>query len=160
MSSRPPFVFDSNSWRVLENFYPSRFPSFWSRFDEVVAAGDVVSVREVHNELDGRIRTDWLRSWVRQHRKVFLDPTGAETQFIAEIFSVRHFQALVGQEQLLRGQPVADPFVIACAKVRDGCAVTEEAHRPNAAKIPNVCDHFGVAWTNVEGFLAYYGWQF
>jgi len=160
MPTRPPFVFDSNSWRVLENFYPSRFPSFWAKFDGVVGTSDVVSVREVHNELDRRVRADWLRVWVKQHRTAFLDPTPAETLFVAQIFAVRHFQMLVGQEQLLKGQPVADPFVIACAHVRGGCVVTEEFLKPNAAKIPNVCEHFGVPWTNVEGFLAHYCWQF
>ena len=49
--------------------------------------------------------------------------------------------------------PVADPFVIALAKVRDGCVVTEETMRPNAAKVPNVCEHFGIEYTNVEGFM-------
>ena len=160
MALRRPFVFDSNSWRVLENFYPSRFPSFWERFDGVVGSGEVVSVREVHNELDRLIRADWLCAWVKHHRSVFLDPTQAETLFVSQIFSVRHFQMLVGQEQILKGQPVADPFVISCAHVRSGCVVTEETFKPNAAKIPNVCEHFGVPWTNVEGFLAHYGWQF
>jgi hypothetical protein len=41
---------------------------------------------------------------------------------------------------------------IASARVRGGCVVTEEANKPNAAKIPNVCEHFGIHWTNVEGF--------
>lgn len=62
--------------------------------------------------------------------------------------------------QRLRGYPVADPFVVACARVRDGCVVTEEASRPNAARIPNVCGHFGVRCTNVEGFLREIGWEF
>jgi hypothetical protein len=155
-----PFVFDSNSWRVLENYYPSQFPSFWDRFNGAVDDGSVVSVREVFNELDRQLQTDWMRTWVRAHRGAFLDPAGAETVFVSRIFLVPHFQVLVGQEQLLRGQPVADPFVIACAQHHRGCVVTEETLRPNAAKIPNVCQHFGVEYTNVEGFLAHHGWQF
>jgi len=31
-----PFIFDTNSLRVLGNYYPERFPSFWKRFDEMV----------------------------------------------------------------------------------------------------------------------------
>ena len=46
------YVFDTSSFRVLGNYYPDRFPSFWEMFDELVAAGRIVSVREVHRELD------------------------------------------------------------------------------------------------------------
>ncbi|MEE8526835.1 MAG: DUF4411 family protein [Thermoanaerobaculia bacterium] len=60
----------------------------------------------------------------------------------------------------LLGKPVADPFLIAAAKVLDGCVVTEESFPPNAARIPNVCEHFGIDWTNFEGFLERNGWTF
>jgi hypothetical protein len=52
---------------------------------------------------------------------------------------------------------VADPFVIACAHVREGCVVTQEKGKPNAATIHNVCDHFGVRSTDFEGFS--YGYE-
>ena len=60
----------------------------------------------------------------------------------------------------LKGRPVADPFVVAAAKARGACAVTEESMRETAAKIPNVCDHFEIDWTNVEGFMKREGWAF
>ncbi|HEX6902643.1 MAG TPA: DUF4411 family protein [Thermoanaerobaculia bacterium] len=44
--------------------------------------------------------------------------------------------------------------------MRGGCVVTEEANRPHAAKVPNVCEHFGVSCTNVEGFMARNDWRF
>jgi hypothetical protein len=154
------YVFDSNSLRVLGNYYPDRFPTFWSRFREAVASGAVVSVREVHNELERQMADTWLWEWLREQRSMFLAPGPEETVFVGEVFRVPHFRALVGEQQKLRGYPVADPFVVACAKARSGCVVTEEAKRPNAAKIPNVCEHFGVACTNVEGFMAANDWQF
>lgn len=78
------YVFDTNSFRVLGNYYPDRFPSFWEMFDGLVAA----------------------------------------------------------------------------AGARGGCVVTEEANTQNAAKIPNVCEHFGVDCTNVEGFMERESWTF
>lgn len=78
----------------------------------------------------------------------------------ATIFSVRHFLNLVEEKKRLTGRPVADPFLIACAKVRGWSVVTEEKLKPHAAKIPNVCEHFNVRWTNVEGFLKSRGWTF
>jgi hypothetical protein len=35
-----------------------------------------------------------------------------------------------------------------------------EADNPNAAKIPNVCEHFGIHWTDIEAFLKQNGWTF
>ncbi len=79
---------------------------------------------------------------------------------MAEIFKVSHFQQLVGEEQRLKGQYVADPWVVACAKVCNGIVVTEEAVKEHAAKIPNVCSHFKIEFTDVRGFLDRNGWKF
>lgn len=155
-----PYVFDTNSFRVLENYYPERFPTFWGNFNEAVETGTVVSVREVYNEMERHTRTAWLMDWAKERRSSFLTPTAAEMQFVAEIFRVPHFDTLVGETQRLQGSPVADPFLVACAGVLGGFVVTEEALKPNAAKIPNVCQHFDVECTNVEGFLDRMGWKF
>lgn len=152
------YVFDTSSIIVLGHYFPDRFPTFWSNFEVAVQRGDVISVREVLKELSSP--RAWLMDWVDRHREMFLVPGHQETTFVARIFQVPHFQMLVTETQRLRGQPVADPFVIACASVRGGTVVTEESSKPNSARIPNVCSHFGVACTNVEGFLAGNGWQF
>ena len=55
---------------------------------------------------------------------------------------------------------MADPFLIASANCCKGWVVTEEVLKPEAAKIPNVCQHFGVNCTNVAGFLEQQGWKF
>ena len=155
------FVFDTSSIRVLGNYYPETFSSFWQGFEKLVGTGEVISVREVLRELTTQIsKDDWLYEWVSEHSEIFLTPEKAETEFVSEIFSVPHFQELVGQKQRLKGTPVADPWVIACARVRKGCVVTQEGHKLNAAKIPNVCEQFGVRCIDLEGFLAEKGWKF
>jgi hypothetical protein len=73
---------------------------------------------------------------------------------------VQHFQSLVGEKQRLRGSPVADPFLVASARYNEGWVVTEEVQKPDAAKIPNVCEYFGVHCTNVAGFLEQQNWKF
>lgn len=154
------YVFDTNSFRVLENYYPERFPTFWDNFNDAVEAETVVSVREVYSEMESGVRTLWLWERAKQHREIFLKPGSAEMGFVAEIFRVPHFRTLVGTTQVLQGSTVADPFIIACARELEGCVVTQEAVKPHAAKIPNVCEHFGVECTNVEGFLDRMGWKF
>jgi hypothetical protein len=50
--------------------------------------------------------------------------------------------------------------VIAKAKVVGGCVVTQEKKKPQAAKIPNVCEHFGIHCVNLEGFMEQENWTF
>ncbi|MBN2308189.1 MAG: DUF4411 family protein [Candidatus Hydrogenedentes bacterium] len=154
------YVFDTSSFRVVDHYFPDRFPSFWERFDEAVSDGIVVSVREVRNELDRQSRRPHLEEWIGRNRSIFLQPSSEEMDFVAQVFAIPHFQHLVKAENLLKGMPVADPFVIASAKCRNGCVVTEESRREHAARIPNVCEHFGIDCTNVDGFMAREGWEF
>ena len=128
--------------------------------EDFVSSGKVISVREVYKELDGSPTRQHLREWIKINRKMFEKATAAEVEMIAEIFSLSHFQQLISKKQTLRAGPVADPFVIAAAGCRDGCVVTEEKWKKNAAKIPNVCEHFGIECRDLEGFLFENNWKF
>ncbi|MGA2226912.1 MAG: PIN domain-containing protein [Syntrophobacteraceae bacterium] len=154
------YVFDTSSFIVLGHFFPERFPSFWELFDSEVSNGRIVSVREVYLELDNQISRPHLREWVDRNKHIFLTPGPAESAFLAEIFAISHFRQLLSQKQILKATPVADPFIIASAKIRGACVVTEEVAKKNAAKIPNVCEHFGVSCTNIEGFMQREKWKF
>jgi hypothetical protein len=154
------YVFDTNSFIVLGHYFPERFPSFWGQFEKAVTSGQIVSVREVFNELDGHGNRPHLKKWVKTHRRVFLAPTPEETAFLAQLFAVPRYRQMVSEKQRMKGTPVADPFVIAHASVNDAWVVTEEAKKKNSAKIPNVCEQFGVSCTNIEGFMRREGWRF
>lgn len=81
-------------------------------------------------------------------------------QFVQEIFKIEHFQIIISRKNLLLGRPVADPFVIAKAKIIDGTVVTNEANRPNGAKIPNICERFNVKCVDLEKFMEIEKWSF
>jgi hypothetical protein len=153
------YVFDSGALiDLFNNFYLGRFPSLWRKFDRAVEEGNLISVREVFNEIEGY--GDRLSQWARDNRNFFQNPSPEELAFVVEIFTVLHFQSLVRQQERLQGKPVADPFVIAKAKVHNGCVITQEVKKPNAARIPNVCEHFGVDCLNLEGFMEKEDWTF
>ena len=154
------YVFDTNSFSVLGSYYPEQFPSFWQEFEKAVAAGKVLSVREVSRELESYARHSHLTDWAESHRSIFTPPTPEDMRFVSDIFSVQHFQMLVNEKTRLSGRPCADPFIVARAKVINGCVVTEEKVTPNAARIPNVCQHFEVDATNLQGFMEKEGWTF
>ncbi|MGO8879896.1 MAG: DUF4411 family protein [Desulfomonilaceae bacterium] len=113
-----------------------------------------------YRELDNRATRQHLIDWVNRNKEIFLVPSPEETQFIAEIFSVRHFQQLINEKQRLTASPVADPFIVASAKVRNACVVTEESFKKNAAKIPNVCEYYGIEWVTIQGFMDKERWRF
>ncbi len=156
------YVFDSNSlMNLFWHYYPERFPTLWEKFDALVSGGKLISVREVYNEIGSS--EDSLGAWAKKHKNVlFLESTVEELQFVAEIFQVQnfHFQAMVRKQERLQGKPVADPFVIARARILDAFVVTQEKNTEKAAKIPNVCDHFKIPCINLEGFMEKENWTF
>ena len=87
-------------------------------------------------------------------------PSADEASFVAEVFAVPRFLELIKQKNISRGQPVADPFLVAAAHAIGGCVVTEEREKVNAAKIPNVCKHFDVDCTNIESFMEREGMRY
>ncbi len=154
------YVVDSNSIRVLGNYYPDRFPTLWEQLDTLVASGRFTSVREAAKELDRVNDSAHVGGWIKTHKHIFASPTSDDLAAVAEVLAVPHFQQLIGTRQRLRGWPVADPFIVARAMHAGGCVVTEEEWKPNAAKIPNVCTHFSVECINLEGLMAREGWRF
>lgn len=155
-----PYVIDTSSLMALRDYYPKRFPTFWSRFDQRVQDGTIISVQEVYRELQGRNVPQWLLDWAQANRGIFLKPYELEMQFVQQIFQVPHFQNLISQKQRYSAVPVADPFLIASAHVKEGYVVTQEAKPPNGAKIPNVCNYFSVGCIDLEGFLDHMNWTF
>jgi hypothetical protein len=154
------YVFDTGSFSKLKHYFPGVFATLWSGLDFMVKAGDLLSTKEVRRELQNGTPDPHVDAWIKANGQIFTIPTGHELQIVASILSVAHFQSIIGEQQRLKGTPVADPFVIAAAKARAGTVVTEEIYKPHSAKMPNICEHLGVPCTNLEGFMALQGWTF
>ena len=154
------YVFDTSALSPLfKNFYRSRFPTLWIRFDALVDDGRIESTREVRRELnDSSIES--LVEWADAHQSLFATPSAEEGRFVARIYSVANFQHNIERQKILKGGKNADPFVIARAAATGGTVVTMEALRPNGAKIPNICEHFRVRWMALEAFMESEGWTF
>ena len=153
------YVFDTSPFvGMFTHYYPSAFPTLWQRFDALIADEGIVSTREVYREIEDQ--DDDLFAWAKANGGLFSVPTADEGAFIAQIYGVAHFQANIEQQKLLKGGKNADPFVIAKAAVTGRQVVTLERHKPNAAKIPNICQHFDVPCLNLEQFMQQEDWQF
>jgi hypothetical protein len=154
------YVFDTNSLIVTSHYYPQQFHSFWENFDEAVESGQIISTREVFNELDNNACKPHLLDWINRNKNIFLIPTPEETSFVQVIFNNSHFMQSVSRSNILKGMPVSDPFVVALAKIKNATVVTEEVFKPNASKIPNICNYHKINCINIEKFMEQEGWQF
>ncbi|MDF9409122.1 MAG: hypothetical protein A4E52_01890 [Pelotomaculum sp. PtaB.Bin013] len=156
------YVFDANVFMDLFGYYyESRFPTLWERFYHGVDIGQITSVREVKHEIDGHYKKDRrINQWARKNSKIFSIPSEEEMLFVQEIFKIEHFQAIISNKNRLEGKPVADPFIIAKAKIINGTVVTNEANRPNGVKIPNICEYFKVKCIDLEKFMEVENWSF
>lgn len=154
------YVFDNSPLSALfRNYYRARFPTLWRNFDALIAAGDLLSTREVSREIaDGP--DEALRKWSADNEAIFPIPTPEEGAFVAKIFGVVHFQQNIERQKLLKGGRNADPFVIARAAVAHCPVVTMERLKENAAKIPNICKHFDIECISLEEFMEREGWSF
>lgn len=155
------FVLDSNCFNALDMYFPSRFPSFWQSINASVAAGLIVSVKEVYKELNRYNPAHHTRAWIELNKEMFRDPTEPELARVAKIFAdVPRFQDMVRQKQILSGSPVADPFLIAAAWEHSRCVVTAEKEKKNSATIPTACSYFDVRCTDFEGMMTAFKWSY
>ena len=69
------YVFDNSSLNILKDYYPERFTNFWKCFNDMVTKGDIISVREVYKELDGKVDRPHIQEWIHSHREIFLPPS-------------------------------------------------------------------------------------
>ncbi|WP_369930057.1 PIN domain-containing protein [Xanthomonas sp. NCPPB 2632] len=154
------YVFDNGPFSRLKHYYPTVFKSVWAGLEQLIEEGAVVSTKEVWTELQNGEPNKHVHPWLKARKHIFTVPSAKELGMVGQILAVPHFQAIIGEKQRLRGTPVADPFVVAAAWARDAAVVTEEQHKPNASKIPNVCEHFKVRYLSLEEFMAEQGWTF
>ena len=153
------YVLDTSVISALHrNYYPSRFVSLWKAFDTMLAEGKFTSTREALRELEDH-GGDSL-DWANVHSELFVIPDAKEGAFVAGIYAVEHFQANIERQKVLAGGRNADPFLIARAAIIGGTVVTMEHLKPNAVKIPNICEHFKVPCVDLQGFMEKEKWVF
>lgn len=79
------YVLDTNVFIVLTHFYPSAFPSLWSKLNTLAEDGTIVSVSEVYNELKQSNDSGFLQEWIEQNKRIFAKPTNAELLVVRDI---------------------------------------------------------------------------
>jgi len=154
------YVLDTGTFIEVERLYPDRFPSFWRDLDALADAGRLHSVSEVTKELVHKQTREFLAKWVDARDKLFPTPTTGETKFVADIFKVPGFLALVNQKKQLKGGVVADPWVVARAATLKATVVSQETRDTDKIRIPKVCRHFNIPCVDLQGMMKQEGWVY
>jgi len=152
------YFFDTNVFSTLGYYYRSQFPTIWGRLDALVTEGNLYSVREVLRELERYNASADINSWIKSNKRIFLMPTDAEIRIVTEIMNNTEYRSLVARKKIRKGDPVADPFLIAASKSRNGLLVTQE--KDEGMRIPRVCRDLNVRCINLEVFLNIEGLKF
>lgn len=150
------YVFDSSPFIDMRNYYPAVFKSFWISIDKLIFNGDLVSVKEVYNEL--LYGSDMISKWAKSHQAIFLEPVKEEYEILGQILA--HHKELIRSRNINEGRPVADPFVIAKAYPHKLTVVTHESFKEHSHSIPNVCKELDLPCINFEELMIKEGWSF
>lgn len=158
MPGQTEYVIDASAlidlWRP-KNYSRRVFPSLWRNFEELVASGRLMSVREARRELTRRA-SDQLADWVKQHSTLFTDP--GEEEINLAVRTTARFPKLVDP---YKEEGQADPFLIAKAKLAGSTVVTNEGKGgPNKPTIPYVCGELKILCLDLVGMFEDLGWSF
>lgn len=150
------YVFDSGPFIDCRYYFPNVFKTYWNKINQLAQNKDILSVKEVYNEI---LRgSDIISEWAENNKHIFEKPITEEFGIVSEILS-KH-RELIRVINFSGGTPVADPFIIAKAKVNNLIVVTQEKYRENAHKIPNICQELDVKYMTLEELMINEGWEF
>jgi hypothetical protein len=158
------YLIDSNIFIEAKNrYYGFDFcPAFWDFLDKEISKTTIFSIKEVYTELSKG--DDDLALWIKDRKDTsfFIPVDDEETQ--KEFMKIAQYvQSNFSQEEVNKFLSVADPWLIAKAKVLGATIVTHEVLAPTntkKVKIPNICAHFGVNYSNPFNMLRDLGAKF
>ena len=150
------YVIDTNALRTFFRFYYREVtPDLYKNFDKMIDSKELISVKEVYNEMERQHQKDSdVLKELKNIKHIFLEPTNEEEiNIIQDIYKNINFQHNIKEKNILEGKPVADAFLVAKAKIENAVLITSENFSPNAAKIPNMCEKYSIKYINYEKFL-------
>ena len=154
------YIIDSNIFIEAQNNYYcfDICPGFWDFLSERFHSGELISIRNVYDEIASKddVIFDWLRD--RKHYFGSVDDENTQKNFaaIANYVQKEYSSRKPNNPNIASFLSVADPWLIAKAKTLSATLVTHEVRGGNGSfkpKIPDICDKFGVATIRTNELL-------
>ena len=94
------YVFDSNALMHLFDYYLNQFTTLWKCFYKYVDNGQIVSVREVRNEINGHYNKERrVNIWAKQFY-YFYNSYNGRNAFCTRNIQIEHFQVVISRKNL------------------------------------------------------------
>jgi len=134
---------------------PDVIPGLWKKLEELIQADRIIATKEVLIELEKK--EDDVYRWAKKQMKMFRE-IDANIQLIVRDI-LRDYRRLVDTR---KSRSMADPFVIALAKVENCKVITAEKPTNNLEKpnIPDVCHALGIPCITILELCREENWKF
>lgn len=134
---------------------PDVFPGIWRRIDDLVDDSRLIAPEEVRVELARK--DDDVYAWAGERDDLFV-PVDEPIQ-IELVGILESFPRLVNTQ---RNRSMADPWVVALARVRKTTVLTGEVRsgKLERPRIPDVCDQLDIPCLNFLELLRREEWTF
>ena len=128
--------------------YPKEvFPTIWEKLEAMVEKGELISHIEVYEEV--KKRKDPIYEWCKQKKCMFKDIDDCQ---IIEFEKIRtQYDPDYWNNEISKGGPWADPWLIALSICEDAILVTDEKYTRN--RIPYIANHFKRQCLNLINFF-------
>lgn len=151
------FLLDTCIWRKLLDHFPkkgSRFETIWAKLDQDISDNRIKSVDECLSELLKHYDPKQENAkWLQTRKQIFEYPSDEESLIIKSIFASAKMRENVALKNILENRPCADVYIVAKAKATGATVVTAENYKPQSAKLPNMCEKFGVICIGYDDFM-------
>ena len=81
------YVFDTSPIRSLQHFYPSVFKTIWDGLDSLVHQKNIISTREVWNELERQNVSADVLAWAKQNKQIFGSVVNRRPEIVLSVMS-------------------------------------------------------------------------
>jgi hypothetical protein len=154
-----PYSIDTSGlidgWK--RRYPPDVFPGIWENVADLINAEELFAPEEVLHELE--IGADDLHEWANLHAQLFVPLDEEIQQAVTDVLAARPTWIPTD-----RSRNMADPFVVAVARVKACPVVSAEAWTnsplPERVRIPNVCDGLGIRHMTFLEMMRELGWVF
>lgn len=150
------YSIDTSSLILAWEEYPETvFRQLWKKLAKLIVDGDLRASAEVETEVD-RL-ADGLTSWVSENDDLIVALDQAQQRNVKKILASHPNLVDLDKERSL-----ADPFVIALAMSKKGCAVVteEDGSVGKRIKIPHVCQHYKIPCMRFVELIGREKWRF